>query len=101
MNINLIGQRNIFGGGVHYRNFSESMKKVNLLGDFVREVGTSPSELNSFFDTATPADVHIFFYPISEQVQVKGFVVKWGIFETNKLPEQYLTWLIDSHLTVH
>lgn len=86
MHINLIGQRNIFGGGIHYGNFSEALKKINLFGGLIREIGTSPSELNLIAETASLADVHIFFYPTSEQVSPKGFVVKWGIFETTKLP---------------
>ena len=98
MYINLIGQRNIFGGGIHFGNFSDALKKINLLGDFIREVGTSSSELGVISDTATHADVHIFFYPPSEPVSLKGFIVKWGIFETNKLPANYIQWLIDSHV---
>lgn len=98
LNINLIGQRNVFGGGVHYGNFSDAIQKFNLFGDFVREVNTTPSELKLLSETATPADINIFFYPSPEQAGLKGFVVKWGIFETNKLPENYIEWLADCHL---
>jgi len=96
--INLIGQRNIFGGGIHYGNFCDALKKLNLFGGFIREIGTSLSELSSLSESARLADIHIFFYPPSEQVSLKGFVVKWGIFETTKLPAQYVEWLSDCHL---
>jgi glycosyltransferase involved in cell wall biosynthesis len=98
MNINLIGQRNIFGGGVHYSNFCDAFRKVNFIGDFVNEVEPTDSNLLTLSSSSTLADVHVFFYPTQTKVNLKGFVVKWAIFESNKLPGNYINWLIDSHL---
>jgi glycosyltransferase involved in cell wall biosynthesis len=98
MNIFLWGQRNIYGGGIHFANFCDSLKKVSLIKDMVIEVDIRGQDLELIASNSSNNDVHIFFFPLDVNLNIKGKVIKWGIFEANLLTDEYIDYLIKCHL---
>ena len=98
MTIYLWGQRNFFGGGVHFSSFSDAMKRLNFLGGQVQEVDMKGQDLVPVAAQSTGQDVHILFFPLRQQIPLLGFIIKWGIFEAEVLPDHYIEYLSNSHL---
>ena len=98
MKIYLWGQRNFFGGGVHFANFSNAMKRLNFFGIQVHEVDIQGQDLQKVADHTTSQDINILFFPINENISLKGLIIKWGIFETDILPTFYIDYLSNSQL---
>lgn len=97
MQIHLWGQRNILGGGIHYSAFSDALRGVSGFGALVNEVDAyNPAGFTT--NPTAKGDVNIFFVPPPEHVAVRGAIVKWGIFEADRLEEAYLEYLSDSNL---
>ena len=47
MNIFLWGQRNIYGGGIHFANFSNALKSISLIREMVVEIDIRGQDLES------------------------------------------------------
>ena len=98
MKIYLFGQRNNLGGGTHFGGFVDAMKSLAVIGERVEEVEVSGKKISPVFSQIQPGDVSVFFFPTLSEQFVKGTIVKWGIFETDNLPDEYISYLKRSHL---
>ena len=98
MKINLWGQRNIFGGGIHFSSFSDALSDFSGFGSLLVEYDPFGSDLRANADQTCSDDVNIFFVEPAHPIRVRGAVVKWAIFESDKLPDAYLEYLSHSHL---
>ena len=98
MKIYLFGQRNNLGGGTHFGGFVDAMKSLANIGRLVEEVEVSGKKISPVVNQIQPSDVSVFFFPTMSEHFVKGTVIKWGIFETDSLPDDYISYLRLSHL---
>ena len=98
MKIYLFGQRNNLGGGTHFGGFVDAMKSLAAIGELVEEVEVSGKKINPVASCIQPEDVSVFFFPTLSEQFVRGTIVKWGIFETDNLPDEYISYLKRSHL---
>jgi glycosyltransferase involved in cell wall biosynthesis len=98
MKIYMFGQRNILGGGVHYSGFLDAMAQLSGLSEVVVEVQSSGKKINPIIHQITENDVSVFFFPSISEHFVRGFVIKWAIFESDVLPDDYLEYLSRSDL---
>jgi glycosyltransferase involved in cell wall biosynthesis len=98
MKLYLLGQRNNLGGGTHFSGFVDAMKSLAAIGEMVEEVEVSGKKISPIVSHIQPNDVSVFFFPTLSEQFVKGTIVKWGIFETDRLPEDYVSYLKRSHL---
>ena len=98
MKIYLLGQRNNLGGGTHFGGFVDAMKSLAVIGELVEEVEVSGKKVSSVVKRIQPNDVSVFFFPTLSEQFVKGTIIKWGIFETDSLPDDYISYLKRSHL---
>jgi glycosyltransferase involved in cell wall biosynthesis len=97
MQIHLWGQRNILGGGVHFGGFSTALKNFSGFGSLVNEVDPFSADASSASLTR-PGDVNIFFVRPPKTSVIRGAIVKWGIFEADKIDKAYLEYLSESDL---
>ena len=97
MKVYLFGQRNNLGGGTHFagRGCHEISAAV---GGMIEEVEVSGKKISPVVSQIQPNDVSVFFFPTMSEQFVKGTIIKWGIFETDSLPVDYITYLKRSHL---
>jgi glycosyltransferase involved in cell wall biosynthesis len=98
MRVFLFGQRNNLGGGTHFGGFVDAMKSLANIGELVEEVEASGKKISPVAKLVQPNDVSVFFFPSLSEQWVKGTIIKWGIFETNRLPDDYTSYLKRSHL---
>ena len=98
MKIYLFGQRNNLGGGTHFGGFVDAMKSLTAIGELIEEVPVSGKKISSSVSRIQPNDVSVFFFPTLSEQFVKGTIIKWGIFETDSLPDDYINYLQRSHL---
>ena len=98
MKIYLFGQRNNLGGGIHFGGFTDAIKSLSGFSELVVEVDASGKNISPIVSQIQADDVSVFFFPTLSEQFVKGTIVKWGIFETDILPEDYLIYLRRSHL---
>ena len=69
------------------------MKSLAAIGGMIEEVEVSGKKISPVVSRIQPKDVSVFsFPPLSEQF-VKGTIIKWGIFETDSLPDDYISYL--------
>jgi len=93
MKIRLFGQKNILGGGVHYSNFSDALKKIHYIGDLVENIDVRNSEeLAKAVQTQLVNDINIWFWQHQEIQHFKGTNVVWAIFESDKLPNYLIEY---------
>ena len=93
MKIRLFGQRNILGGGVHYSNFSDALKKIHYIGDLVENIDVrNPTEFGRGVQTSQDNDINIWFWQHQEIQHFKGTNVVWAIFESDKLPNYLIEY---------
>ena len=93
MKIRLFGQRGILGGGVHYSNFSDALKKIHYIGDLVENIDVrNPTEFGRGVQTSQDNDVNIWFWQHPEIQHFKGVNVVWAIFESDKLPNYLIEY---------
>ena len=93
MTIRLFGQRGILGGGVHYSNFSDALKKIHYIGDLVENIDVrNPTEFGQGVQTSQDNDVNIWFWQHPEIQHFKGVNVVWAIFESDKLPNYLIEY---------
>ena len=98
MKIYLFGQRNNLGGGTHFGGFVDAMKALATVGKSVEEVEVSGKKISPVVSQIQSTDVSVFFFPTMSEQFVKGTIIKWGIFETDSLPDDYISYLRRSHL---
>lgn len=98
MKIYLFGQRNNLGGGTHFGGFVDAMKLLATIGESVEEVEVSGKKISPVVNRIQATDVSVFFFPTMSEQFVKGTIIKWGIFETDSLPDDYISYLKRSHL---
>ena len=98
MKIYLFGQRNNLGGGTHFGGFVDAMKLLTTIGESVEEVEVSGKKISPVVNRIQATDVSVFFFPTMSEQFVKGTIIKWGIFETDSLPDDYISYLKRSHL---
>jgi len=98
MKVYLFGQRNNLGGGTHFAGFVDAMKSLAAIGGMVEEVEVSGKKISPVVSRIQPNDVSVFFFPTLSEQFVKGTIIKWGIFETDSLPDDYISYLKRSHL---
>lgn len=98
MKVYLFGQRNNLGGGTHFAGFVDAMKSIVAIGGSIEEVEVSGKKISPVVSRIQSNDVSVFFFPTLSEQFVKGTIVKWGIFETDKLPDDYISYLKRSHL---
>ena len=98
MKVYLFGQRNNLGGGTHFAGFVDAMKSLAAIGGMVEEVEVSGKKISPVVSRIQPNDVSVFFFPTLSEQFVKGTIIKWGIFETDNLPDDYISYLKRSHL---
>lgn len=98
MKIYLFGQRNNLGGGTHFGGFVDAMKSLANIGELVEEVEVSGKKISPVVNRIQVTDVSVFFFPTMSEQFVKGTIIKWGIFETDSLPDDYISYLKRSHL---
>lgn len=93
----IFGQRNNLGGGTHFAGFTDAMKLIDGFGKRVVEVTATGKRVDSIVHEINADDVSIFFFPTLSEKFVKGTIIKWGIFESDHLPDPYLDYLCRSH----
>jgi glycosyltransferase involved in cell wall biosynthesis len=98
MKIYLFGQRNNLGGGTHFGGFVDAMKSLAAIGGMIEEVEVSGKKISPVVSRIQPNDVSVFFFPTLSEQFVKGTIIKWGIFETDSLPDDYISYLKRSNL---
>ena len=97
MKIRLLGQRNALGGGVHFAEFANALKSLRLLGSMVEEVdAANMPALENAARQSTAEDVNIWFWRHPAVSFVKGTRVLWAIFESDRLPDDYVAYLRDN-----
>ena len=97
MKIRLLGQRNALGGGVHFAEFANELKSLRLLGSVVEEVDAAQlPALENAVRQSTPEDVNIWFWRHPAVSYIKGTRVLWAIFESDRLPADYVAYLRDN-----
>ena len=74
------------------------MKRLNFFGFQVHEVDIQGQDLQTVADHTNSQDINILFFPINENISLKGLIIKWGIFETDILPAFYIDYLSNSQL---
>ena len=98
MKIYLSGQRNNLGGGTHFGGFVDAMKSLSTIAESVEEVEVSGKKVSPVIKRTQPNDVTVFFFPTMSEQFARGTIIKWGIFETDSLPDDYISYLKRSHL---
>ena len=97
MKIRLLGQRNAWGGGVHFAEFANELKSLRLLGSVVEEVDAAQlPALEDAVRRSTPEDINIWFWRHPAVSFIKGVRVLWAIFESDRLPADYVAYLRDN-----
>ena len=97
MKIRLLGQRNALGGGVHFAEFANELKSLRLLGSVVEEVDAAQlPALEDAVRRSTPEDINIWFWRHPAVSFIKGVRVLWAIFESDRLPADYVAYLRDN-----
>jgi hypothetical protein len=98
MTIFLWGQRSVLGSGIHFAAFSDVIRRFTPLGNLVREADPFATDLQKIASESTNEDIHILFSSLSRPVQLRGKIIKWGVFEADLLSEEYINYLVKSDL---
>ncbi len=94
MRLRLIGQRSILGGGVHFSGFSSALKKIYFLGTKIEELNiVDNGSLNLAIASTQPSDINVWFWQGPFIKNFKGTNILWTIFESDKLPSEYLGYI--------
>lgn len=93
MRIRLLGQRSALGAGVHFSNFADQLKALRGLGTIVDEVdATKVPALEEALRQSRPDDINIWFLRNPGVSLIKGTRVLWAIFESDRLPADYVAY---------
>jgi len=86
------------GGGTHYGEFVDAIKSLHGFSEVIEEVYATGKSISPTVKKVKETDISVFFYPTISEQFVRGKVIKWGIFETDTLPTDYLNYLRRSNL---
>jgi len=86
------------GGGTHFSEFVDAIKSLDDVNHLIEEVYATGKKINPTALKIEEADISVFFFPTISEQFVRGTVIKWGIFETDTLPADYLNYLKRSNL---
>ena len=100
MKINLFGQRNILGGGVHFSSFTDALRRYTLFNKIIKEWDiTNQSILIEAVSQTHEDDINIWFTGANANMSFfKGKNILWAIFESDLLPRQYIAMLLKADL---
>jgi len=98
MELRLWGQRNVLGGGIFYSSFTDALSRISGFGSLVREIDLIGPNFEAEASQGSAEDVNVLFGPPSRPVHVPGRIVKWAVFEADRVDEKYLTYLSKSDL---
>jgi glycosyltransferase involved in cell wall biosynthesis len=94
MKLRLIGQRNHLGLGTHFSNTVDALKRLLYVRDWVEEVdGFDQDQFASAVQSSRDSDVNIWFWPDQRISMMKGSHVVWAIFESDRLPRDFVDFL--------
>ena len=106
MRINLFGQRNPLGGGVHFSGFCDALKAISCLSPAISEYDYfSEADFSACMKSVGHDDVNIHFinYTYLDSAgcpnnwrKLPGFNIHWAIFETTVLHEEAISWYQDA-----
>ena len=95
MKIRLIGQRNNFGIGVHYANFSTALQKLSHWGPLVEEIPfDNHATLLAAAARSEPDDINICFVSIPLQHHFRGANIQWVVFESTRVPPNIMSTML-------
>lgn len=94
MRFRLFGQANSLGGGTHFREFRDALRRAELLGVEIESFDPVLLEpLAAAAAQSTPDDINLWFWPDQNATFFRGKKIVWGIFESTRLPPSYLSKL--------
>jgi glycosyltransferase involved in cell wall biosynthesis len=95
MKIRLIGQRNNFGIGIHYVNFSTALQKLSHWGPLVEEIPfDNHATLLAAAARSEPDDINICFVSIPLQNHFRGTNIQWVVFESTRVPPNIMSTML-------
>ncbi|MBM4231939.1 MAG: glycosyltransferase family 4 protein [Gammaproteobacteria bacterium] len=95
MRIRFFGQRNILGGGFFFSEFSRAARELAVVGSWIEEIDPdSPEQLSKAIQSSKADDLNNWFWAHHGIAKVRGLNVVWAIFESTRLPEPYLDFLL-------
>ena len=95
MKIRLIGQRNNFGIGVHYANFSTALQKLSHWGSLVEEIPfDDQTAMLAAAARSKPDDINICFVSIPLQYYFRGTNIQWVVFESTRVPPNIMSTML-------
>lgn len=96
MKINLFGQRNILGCGVHYSSFANSLRRYTVFNEIIQEWdSTNENSLVEAVSQTSEDDINIWFLGPNRSINFfKGKNIVWAIFESDLLPRKYIEDLL-------
>ena len=100
MIINLFGQRNILGAGIHFASFADALKRDTVFNKIIKEWDiTNPASLIEVVSQTNEGDINIWFPGSQASIPLlKGKNILWAIFESDLLPPQYIATLLKADL---
>jgi len=100
MKINLFGQRNILGGGIHFASFADALRRDTFFNQIIQEWDiTNQATLIEVLSQTNEGDINIWFPGSQASIPLlKGKNILWAIFESDLLPPQYIATLLKADL---
>ena len=100
MKINLFGQRNILGAGIHFASFADALRRDTVFNKIIREWDiTNQATLIEVVSQTNDGDINIWFPGSQASIPLlKGKNILWAIFESDLLPPQYIATLLKADL---
>ena len=98
MEIRLWGQRNVLGGGIFYSSFTDALSLISGFGSLVKEIDLIGPNFEVEASKGSAADINVLFGPPARPVRVPGRIVKWAVFEADRVDDKYLSYLSKSDL---
>lgn len=94
MKLRLVGQRNQLGGGTHFGEFANALKKLSHVGALVEELDAfDEGAMAAAAAASTEDDVTVWFWQSPEIGRFKGHQVVWAIFESDRLPAHWIEYM--------
>ena len=100
MKINLFGQRNILGAGIHFTSFADALRRDTFFNQIIQEWDiTNQASLIEVLSQTNDGDINIWFPGSQASIPLlKGKNILWAIFESDLLPPQYIATLLKADL---
>jgi glycosyltransferase involved in cell wall biosynthesis len=94
LKLRLLGQRNILGAGVLFSNLVDALRNVYFPESIVDEVDLfEEAEFERAVRSTTEQDVNIWSWTDERVNLLKGRQIVWALFESDRLPAHYLSFL--------